>query len=156
MVNYGSMTATLSSSGRMSGTLGNNRERMSASLRSTGIVVEKDYEKLDNLPKINHVTLIGDKSSEDLQFIVSKTTEEWASTPTAMSFPNTIYVYTDYKEIGPNQYAPGFKIGDGTTYVADLPFVTAEDARITQADIDKWNDAARVTVDEEHHRLVFY
>ena len=50
-----SMSAALSASAEMSGTL-----------KQADRVVEKDYEKLINRPSINGVELIKDKSFEDL------------------------------------------------------------------------------------------
>lgn len=43
-------------------------DRLSADLNSAKNVVEKDYEKLLNRPKINGVELVSDKSFEDLGF----------------------------------------------------------------------------------------
>lgn len=43
-------------------------DRLSADLNSAKNVVQKDYEKLLNRPKINGVELVSDKSFEDLGF----------------------------------------------------------------------------------------
>ena len=59
-----SMSAALSASAEMSGTL-KQAER----------VVEKDYEKLINRPSINGVELIKDKSLEDIGCIPMKNSE---------------------------------------------------------------------------------
>ena len=45
---------------------------------------------------------------------------------------DTIYVYTDYQIIKDNlgniiSYVPNIKIGDGTSYLIDMPFVAGND-----------------------------
>ena len=59
-----SMSAALSASAEMSGTL-----------KQGDRVVEKDYEKLINRPSINGVELIKDKSLEDIGCIPMKNSE---------------------------------------------------------------------------------
>ena len=120
--------------------------------RNTSAV--KDYERLNNKPQVNGEELIGDKSTEDLKIIFSKTTAEWAALTELVSVRNAIYVYTDYKPIGTSgDYQPGIKIGDGLAYVVDLPFATMEDARITAEDIENWNNKVSVVLDGEN--LIF-
>jgi hypothetical protein len=92
--------------------------------------------------------------------IVSKTVEEWRALPQYMSVKNSLYIYSDYRreidpETGDVTLIPRMKIGDGVTYVADLPFTTMS---ITQDDIDRWNSKSdlQVTVDEDEHNLIFY
>ena len=72
------------------------------------------------------------------------TTAVWNSTPMLIAESKHIYVYSDYYENN-----PGIKIGDGTTYLIDLPFVEGNDLRlnehissiITTAQIEKiWED----------------
>lgn len=92
--------------------------------------------------------------------IVSKTVAEWAELPQYMSVKNSLYIYSDYRrevnpETGEVKLIPRIKIGDGMTFVADLPFSTMS---ITQEDIDRWNNKSdlQVTVDEDGHNLIFY
>lgn len=91
--------------------------------------------------------------------MLTKTTAEWNADPTLMSATNTIYVYSDYREetdpiSGDTYYIPRAKIGDGTTYVIDLPFATMS---ITEDDITKWNNATSLSVraDDENETLIF-
>lgn len=89
--------------------------------------------------------------------IITKTKAEWNEEPTLMSQKNTLYVYSDYREetvSGETVYIPRLKIGDGTTYVIDLPFSTMS---ITQADVDRWNSATTLSVeaDDETETLIF-
>ena len=90
--------------------------------------------------------------------VIVKTKAEWALLPQMMSRKGTIYVYSDYREetnpeTGEITYIPRAKIGDGMTYVVDLPFATMS---ITDEDIARWNDHVGVYVDEETHEMIFY
>lgn len=92
--------------------------------------------------------------------VVMKTKAEWAELPTMMSKKGVFYVYTDYRqEEDPVTHnvidIPRMKIGDGMTYVIDLPFETMS---ITDADIERWNNKSdlQVRVDEETNSLIFY
>ena len=84
--------------------------------------------------------------------VISKTTEEWRRSPQEMSKKNCIYVYSDYR-IEDGVKIPRIKIGDGMSYVVDLPFSTMS---ITEEDIERWNDHVGVYVDEESHNMIFY
>jgi len=91
--------------------------------------------------------------------MLTKTTAEWNAQPTLMSAKDTIYVYSDYREktdpiSGDACYIPRAKIGDGTTYVIDLPFATMS---ITDEDITRWNNATSLSVsaDDETETLIF-
>ena len=60
----------------------------------------------------------------------SKTTQEWNSDVFLISEQNVLYIYTDYKTIIKNNqeiFIPGLKIGDGKTYLIDLPFVDSNE-----------------------------
>ena len=113
-----------------------------------------NYENLINLPEVNGETLIGDKSSEDLHIVAVKTSAEWALLTTLQSRQGEIYVYSDGAEDGEGNPIPMIKIGDGNAYVVDLPFATATDIRITDEDIQNWNDKVSVRADGEN--LIFY
>ena len=91
-----------------------------------------DYNELLNKPSINGVELQGDKTSENLKITISKSAEEWETFADVVSDVDTHYVYigTETK----------IKIGDGATTIGDLPFVSAEDPRITNTDITNWNN----------------
>lgn len=90
--------------------------------------------------------------------MIIKTTEEWNSMPSYMAKKGIIYVYSDYRqEEDPTTHEikniPATKIGDGMTYLIDLPFSSLP---ITQEDIDRWNDHVGVYIDEETGNMVFY
>jgi len=113
-----------------------------------------NYENLINLPEVNGETLIGDKSSEDLHIVAVKTSAEWEELTTLQSRQGEIYVYSDGAEDTEGNPIPMIKIGDGNAYVVDLPFATATDIRITDEDIQNWNNKVSVRADGE--TLIFY
>ena len=87
--------------------------------------------------------------------IVSATTEEWNSKPTRVSVKDIVYVYTDYKVVN-GKNVPGLKIGDGTTYLIDLPFISGG-CEVTQEQIDFWNDKCSAMIDpEDPEHLILY
>lgn len=96
-------------------------------------------------------------SSGESAKIYSNTTEVWNEQSTLISEENTFYIYTDYK-IENEINIPGLKIGDGSSYLIDLPFVAAGEQDLTQVfqhinntnihisqeEKTKWNNATRV------------
>jgi hypothetical protein len=47
------------------------------------------------------------------------------------------------------------KVGDGTTYIMDLPFVVSND--ITEADIEAWNNKVSAKMDSaDGENLILY
>ena len=55
------------------------------------------------------------------------TTAVWNSNPQLIATSKPIYVYSDCYDDN-----PGIKIGDGTTYLIDLPFVEGNDERFLE------------------------
>lgn len=90
-----------------------------------------NYNLLDNKPSINGVTLIGNKTSEDLNItsdvVHSDTTANWNAQTDLVSRAGHIYVYTDYIVMDDVPVA-GMKIGDGNAYLIDIPFVSGNTA----------------------------
>ena len=87
-----------------------------------------NYERLANLPQINDVTVIGNKSLLDLKIVSENTTAGWAEQPTYVPRAGEIIVYTDHTQTTDEQGntidLPDVKIGDGSAYVVDLPFIS--------------------------------
>lgn len=108
----------------------------------------------------NTTTLYAPPSSK----IISHTTAEWESLGvTTISENGVLYVYTDYKQDESGNNIPGFKMGDGNAYVADLPFSSAmfdahmnnTDIHITAAEREKWNNKVSVLMNESTNNLFF-
>lgn len=72
---------------------------------------------------------------------VANTKAYWANHSTVVSAADTVYVYTDYDKDASNNDIPGFKYGDGATYVESLPFIAGT---VTQAMITSWDDKVGV------------
>ena len=127
-------------------------------------VGSSDYEGLYNLPSIEGVTLLGNKTFYELfpDFLNSfsktyyATTQQWAAEPTLIAEENSLYVYRDYYQID-GKDIPRFKIGDGQAYLIDLPFIDAQiqahiadtTIHITQEEREYWNAKSRIIQDGE-------
>lgn len=90
-----------------------------------------DYNSLVGKPSINGVTLAGNVTSQDLHIVSENTTDGWNSNPQYLPKAGEICVYTDYMAIQDDMgndiiMYPGIKIGDGNSYLIDMPFVGEE------------------------------
>lgn len=93
-------------------------------------------------------------------------TSVWNSTPQLIAKSKHIYVYTDYATVS-GVPVPGIKIGDGTSYLIDMPFVEGNDSRlsahildtiihVTSAEKAFWNNKVTCYISPiDSERLVF-
>ena len=96
--------------------------------------------------------LIADRTNEH---ILVDSTANWNRTPKLISVKNMLYIYTDH-DTHEGEPVPGFKVGDGTSYLIDMPFtdVIYKDhidnsvIHVTQQDKDNWNNKVRCYVDD--------
>lgn len=69
--------------------------------------------------------------------IHSGKTSEWNAQPDLVPAENDVYIYTDYKSTtgtdGTITYTPGYKIGDGSTKLSALAFLSDDDERLLNA-----------------------
>lgn len=76
------------------------------------------------------VTLSADPDVKKLTEVLYGTTMEWAQDKTRIAQKGVIYVYSDYVKAsdgaGGTVDVPGFKVGDGTSYLIDMPFAQGE------------------------------
>lgn len=77
-----------------------------------------NYERLKNLPQINGVTLIGNKTSADLHLVSENTSAGWDEDKLYIPKAGEICVFSDTGKI---------KIGDGVVPVVDLPYISQSD-----------------------------
>lgn len=77
-----------------------------------------NYERLKNLPQINGVQLIGNKTSADLHLVSENTSAGWDEDRLYIPKAGEICVFSDTGKI---------KIGDGVVPVVDLPFIAQSD-----------------------------
>lgn len=114
----------------------------------------RTYNELLGKPKINGVTLIGDKSSEELNLVVVciDTTAHWNEQRDLLSKENYLYIYTDYITTEDGSI-PGMKIGDGNSYLIDLPFLSgnvSENPYVHMGTTEYWNAHADLISDSGH------
>ena len=73
----------------------------------------------------------------------SKKKSDWDSDTSTISEKGTLYIYSDYKIIqkdGKEILLPGIKVGDGTSYLIDLPFMNDSNEQFNQKLLDHIND----------------
>lgn len=81
----------------------------------------------------------------------SKTTAQWNSDITTISEKGVLYIYTDFKTIeqdGKEFLLPGLKLGDGTSYLIDLPFLN-DNSNLNQMLLDHINNDSIHITDSE-------
>lgn len=136
--------------------------------------VSDDYSDLKNKPSINSITLEGALTAHDLGLsnVYYDLKENWDIQRSLIAEANTIYIYTNYQYVddGNGNLIPvaGIKIGDGTSYLIDIPFTSeatsnlilnhiADNSRhISSAERELWNN--KVTTyfhSSERENLVF-
>lgn len=133
------ITGELSSVGEIGGALQETQNIKGKLTAPTERVVPSDYDKLYNKP------------------IEMATTEEWNSQPGLIAKLGHLYFYTDYMKVADEDIA-GVKIGDGTSYLIDLPFldepfqehIKDQTIHVTQAEKEFWNNKNRAIVTGEN------
>ena len=105
----------------------------------------------------------------------SKRKAQWDLDKNFISQKNILYIYSDYKILdkdGEQIFIPGLKIGDGTTYLIDLPFInnTTDGDEIEQKILnhinnniihisaeerDFWNNKLNLLLQSESQTLIF-
>lgn len=89
-----------------------------------------DYDVLRNKPSINSVVLEGSLSAEDLGLgrVYYDTKENWDLQVSLIAERSVVYIYSNASyiedEVGNRTPVADIKIGDGTSYLIDMPFVT--------------------------------
>lgn len=97
--------------------------------------------------------------------VFSNTTAGWNAQTTLKAKEGAIYIYTDYRHNDDNEPIAAFKIGDGTSYLIDMPFtdelvwdhINDTDIHITAAERIFWNNKVRCYIDtvEDGEDLIF-
>ena len=73
----------------------------------------------------------------------SKKKNEWDSDIELISQKDVLYIYSDYKTIqkdGKQVFLPGIKIGDGMSYLIDMPFINDTNHEFEELVLDHIND----------------
>lgn len=131
-------------------------------------IVEKDYNNLENKPSINGVTLVGNKTLEEIGGNIARvqraTTEEWGQRSGEISEENVLYVYTDFSTDENGNPQPSISIGDGKAYIGDLPKISGVSQaviehlnnkiiHVSKDDRTNWDDKVKCDIDGEN--LIF-
>lgn len=96
--------------------------------------------------------------------ILCATTETWNRNPQYVSLKDYIYVYTDWMKDEHGNNIPGFKVGNGVTYLIDLIFSDQKwkdhiedfEAHVSAADREFWNNKVRCYPSEvDNEQLIF-
>ena len=86
--------------------------------------------------------------------VYANTTAYWTEHTEIVSEAESIYIYTDYDTSG-TDVIPAIKIGDGSAYVVDLPFIAG--SGITSSDISNWNNKVAVRMSTLNlEEVIFY
>ena len=101
----------------------------------------------------------------------SNSKENWDLNPNFLSEKNVLYIYTNYAIVNNDDKEiaiPGLKIGDGKSYLIDLPFVNDSSnfneilidhinnnvIHISAADRLFWNNKLNLTLREQEQNLI--
>lgn len=96
--------------------------------------------------------------------VLYASTATWNSQPQLISARGYIYIYSDYKQNDQHQNIAGMKVGDGSAYLIDMPFVdellynhVADiQVHISQSEREFWNNKVRCFIDPlNEHKLIF-
>ena len=88
--------------------------------------------------------------------VLYNTTASWNSRPQLIAKRGYVYVYSDYKQ-SEGQDVAGMKVGDGTSYLIDMPFIDKplDDhiadmvKHITAQEREFWNNKVRCFIDPD-------
>ena len=101
--------------------------------------------------------------------VLYASTATWNSQPEIVAKQGYIYIYSDYRQNDEGQNIPGFKVGDGNSYLIDLPFsdsllddqlkahIEDQTRHITQQEREFWNNKVRCYImdDGSSENLIF-
>lgn len=91
-------------------------------------------------------------------------TETWDSQPELVAKKNVVYIYTDHHIDKHGRPVPGFKVGDGSSYLIDMPFndemmvehIENNEIHITNEEREFWNNKVTTIISEvDNEELIF-
>lgn len=96
--------------------------------------------------------------------VLYATTATWNSQPTLISARGYIYLYADYKQNSQGQDIAGMKVGDGQSYLIDMPFTDsllydhADNTviHLTQDEREFWNNKVRCYIDPQNEQNIVF
>lgn len=96
--------------------------------------------------------------------VFSNTTAGWAEQASLIAQQGAIQIYTDYRKNERNEPIAAFKVGDGTSYLIDMPFtdeliwdhIENNEIHVSSADRLFWNNKVRCYIDPgDADKLIF-
>ena len=109
----------------------------------TRTLFENDYEKLINKPTIEGIILEGDITLPEIgiRSIQYRTESEWNDQQTLLTIEGGLYIYSDHTKVidpetGKVTLIPAIKIGDGVSYLSQLPFIGDNISKETEQKIE--------------------
>lgn len=94
---------------------------------------------------------------KEQNLVFSATTEEWNAQPKLKARAGAIYIQTDKQTDKQGDFIPSFKVGDGTSYLIDMPFgdklfwehINDDTIHVTPEEKEFWNNKVRCYIDGE-------
>lgn len=131
-----------------------NRLEINGRLNGNRLVDSGALQNLKNASGSSHLPSVIERTA-----IHYATTEEWNANRNLIAEKSHIYIYSDYKVIeedGETVYIPGLKIGDGTSYLIDLPFSSGGESssHIRVDTTEGWNEQPDL-ISEENTLYVY-
>lgn len=111
---------------------------------NSAVVTEKNYNQLYNKPSIDNVVLENNVTLQQLGLrnIYYDTKQNWNSHPDLIAVEGAIYIYKDYfvryDEHDEPICSPALKIGDGVSYLIDMPIAASD---VSDIILEHINDA---------------
>ena len=96
--------------------------------------------------------------------VLYASTATWNSQPQLISAAGYVYIYSDYRQNSQGKNIAAMKVGDGQSYLIDMPFTDsllydhADNTiiHLTQQERDFWNNKVRCYIDiQNEHNLIF-
>ena len=116
------------------------------------------------------VKLFTGASGQKLTEVLYGSTLEWSQDKARIAQKGVIYVYSDYVKAsdgaGGTVDVPGFKVGDGTSYLIDMPFaqgdineeirshIANKKIHVSDEDRKRW-DSSKIIIETENENLMF-
>lgn len=96
--------------------------------------------------------------------VLYATTATWNSQPQLVSDRGYIYLYADYKQNSQGQNIAGMKVGDGRSYLIDMPFTDSllydhannTVIHLTQEEREFWNNKVRCYIDPNNEQNIIF
>lgn len=150
--NEGSFTPTFNADGSLRITTDSSDQIIPISFASDPVI---------NLDFGSVVTVDGQGKEKQIYY---GSTEYWNSQPKLKTERGCLYIYRDWIKTEDDRYIAGIKVGDGTSYLIDMPFTDQlwnehiQDMvrHITQEEREFWNNKVRCYIPENDTSKIIF